>query len=56
MGFSLLFSLVTIIGSYLIGLALALILNKDVPGRGFFRAAFIIPWVIPTIVSVSAWR
>ena len=56
MGFSLLFSLVTFIGSYLIGLALALILNKDVPGRGFFRAAFIIPWVIPTIVSVSAWR
>lgn len=56
MGFSVLFSFVTIVGSYLIGLALAMILNKDVPGRGFFRAAFIIPWVIPTIVSVSAWR
>lgn len=55
-GFSIFFSAITIIGSYLIGLILALILNKNVPGRGFFRAAFIIPWVIPTVVSVSAWR
>lgn len=56
MKFSVIFSLATIVGSYLIGLALALILNKDIPGRGFFRAALIIPWVIPSVVSISAWR
>lgn len=56
MKFSVIFALAAIIGSYLVGLVLALVLNKDIPGRGFFRAAFIIPWVIPTVVSVSAWR
>lgn len=54
--FSLVFSFFSVIGSYLIGLGLALLLNMKVPGRGFFRAALLIPWIIPSIVSVVCWR
>src|SRR5919197_1311828 len=35
---------------------LALLLNTPVWGRGFFRAALLIPWVIPPIVSIVSWR
>lgn len=41
--------------SYVAGLALALALNRNVPCRGFFRAVFLIPWVIPPVVAIINW-
>ncbi len=35
---------------------LALILNQDVKGRGFYRTLFYLPSLIPFTVAVSAWR
>ena len=54
--FSALFAVCNVIGSYVVGLGLALLLNKDVPGRGFFRVALLLPWIIPSIVSIVSWR
>ena len=54
--FSALFAFFGVLGSYAIGLALALLLNQDVPGRGFFRVALLLPWIIPSIVSIVSWR
>lgn len=54
--FSVLFSLGAVFGSYVIGLALALLLNKDIPFRGFFRVALLVPWIIPSVVSIISWR
>jgi ABC-type sugar transport system permease subunit len=54
--FSALFAFFSVFGSYIVGLALALLLNEDVPGRGFFRVALLIPWIIPSIVSIVSWR
>lgn len=54
--FSILFALGGVLGSYVIGLALALLLNKDIPFRGFFRVALLIPWIIPSVVSIISWR
>jgi ABC-type sugar transport system permease subunit len=54
--FSALFAVCAVFGSYLIGLALALLLNKDIPARGFFRVALLVPWIIPSIVSMISWR
>jgi ABC-type Fe3+ transport system permease subunit len=34
--FSAIFAIFSVVGSYIIGLALALLLNQDVPFRGFF--------------------
>jgi trehalose/maltose transport system permease protein len=39
-----------------LGLAIALILNTALPGRGLVRAAVLIPWAIPTIVSARMWQ
>ncbi len=54
--FSVVFALGGVFGSYLIGMALALLLNKDMPLRGFFRVALLVPWIIPSIVSIISWR
>ena len=54
--FSLVFAVCNVIGCYLLGLALALLVNMDVPGRGVFRVAFLLPWIVPSIVSIVCWR
>ena len=33
----------------------ALVLNAEFVGRGIVRAAILIPWAIPTIVSAKMW-
>ncbi|HEX3483357.1 MAG TPA: sugar ABC transporter permease [Kofleriaceae bacterium] len=39
----------------LLGLGVALVLNRAFPGRGVVRAAILIPWAIPTVVSAKIW-
>ena len=54
--FSAIFALFSVFGSWLMGLLLALLLNQDFPARGFFRVALLLPWIIPSIVSIVSWR
>jgi len=37
------------------GLIIALTLNTQMRGRGLLRAAMLIPWAIPTVVSAQMW-
>ncbi len=41
---------------YSIGLALALLLNRKMRGRGLYRLVLILPWAVPTFVTVFSWR
>ena len=42
---------------YSLGLGLALLLNKKgLRGRTFYRLMLILPWAVPTFVTVFAWR
>lgn len=41
--------------SLLVGLGLALTLNKVVRGRGLLRGLFIVPWLIPGVVIGITW-
>ncbi|MEV1022070.1 sugar ABC transporter permease [Streptomyces sp. NPDC050264] len=41
---------------YGIGLGLALLLNQKMRGRTFYRLMLILPWAVPTFVTVFAWR
>ena len=51
------FFAVTSVGlELIIGLGLALALNRAFRGRGLVRAAVLIPWAIPTVVSALLWR
>ncbi|HEX2686361.1 MAG TPA: sugar ABC transporter permease [Kofleriaceae bacterium] len=52
---TLLFTVVTVSIETVLGLAVALVLHRQFPGRGLVRAAVLIPWAIPTIVSAKMW-
>ncbi|MFC6285517.1 carbohydrate ABC transporter permease [Nocardioides sp. GCM10027113] len=39
-----------------IGLALAIMLNRNMRGRAFYRVALIVPWAVPAFVAAFAWR
>ncbi|KZL17977.1 Trehalose transport system permease protein SugA [Pseudovibrio axinellae] len=49
------FSVISVGLETLIGLFVALLLNAQFKGRGIVRAAVLIPWAIPTIVSAKMW-
>jgi multiple sugar transport system permease protein len=46
----------SVAGAYLLGLALALLTNMNIHGRGFFRALFLIPWVMPDVCTALLWK
>lgn len=49
------FAFVSVFFETVLGLIVALVLNAEFKGRGFVRAAILIPWAIPTIVSAKMW-
>ena len=49
------FTLFSVSLETLLGLGIALVLNQAFPGRGIVRAAILIPWAIPTVVSARIW-
>lgn len=49
------FSLISVSLETFFGLLVALVLNMEFKGRGLVRAAILIPWAIPTVVSARMW-
>ena len=49
------FSVVSVTLETLLGLAVAMLLNQEFKGRNWVRAAVLVPWAIPTIVSAKMW-
>jgi trehalose/maltose transport system permease protein len=49
------FAFVSVFFETVFGLMVALVLNANFYGRGLVRAAILIPWAIPTIVSAKMW-
>jgi len=45
-----------LICEFLLGLALALLLNHEIRGRGVFRAALLVPMMLPAVVVGVVWR
>jgi multiple sugar transport system permease protein len=51
-----LFFAIGVIGpAFLIGLALALLLNRDFPGRRSLRSLMLLPWAVPGVVAALAF-
>jgi multiple sugar transport system permease protein len=55
LGITMQFSVCAVGGEFILGLLLALFLNRSVWGRPAFRAIFLVPWVIPTVVCALLW-
>lgn len=53
---TLVFTIVSVALEMVLGLAIALLLNEAIPGRGVLRAAILVPWSIPVVVSAKIWE
>ncbi|MEX1180124.1 MAG: sugar ABC transporter permease [Cucumibacter sp.] len=49
------FAVISVSLETILGMVVALVLNAEFKGRGIVRAAILIPWAIPTIVSARMW-
>ncbi|HWN68347.1 MAG TPA: sugar ABC transporter permease [Haliangium sp.] len=49
------FAVVSVLIETVLGLVVALVLNAQFRFRGLVRAAVLIPWAIPTVVSAKMW-
>ena len=55
--FTLIWTLTNVIAHVSIGLALAMVLNNPhIRGRTAYRTALLLPWAIPSYISVLIWR
>lgn len=51
-----LFTIGSIAGQFVIGLALAVFFKRVFPLSGFLRAMLLLPWLLPLIVASATWR
>jgi len=56
MGHTAFFTVATVGIELVLGLALAMAMNRAFRGRGLMRAAVLVPWAIPTVVAALLWR
>ncbi|KHL03557.1 carbohydrate ABC transporter permease [Sinomonas humi] len=54
--FTLIFTLVGVFGSWVIGLVLALLLRTRIPAGGVFKVLLLLPWIVPVVVSAFSWN
>jgi len=54
--FTLIFTVVGVFGSWIVGLALALLLRTRIPAGGVFKVLLLLPWVVPVVVSATSWN
>src|SRR5579884_1433215 len=47
------FTVLTLVFEFGLGMIIALVVNSNFKGRGVMRAAMLIPWAIPTVVSAQ---
>ena len=52
---TLIFTLIAVTLETLFGLGIALLLNDTFPGRGLVRAAVLVPWAFPALLSAQMW-
>jgi multiple sugar transport system permease protein len=55
LGTTLYFTAVAVSAELLLGLTFAMLLHASFRGRGLMRAAVLVPWAIPTVVSARLW-
>ena len=49
------YAFLTVFGSVIYSMFIALLLNRKIPARGFFRAVFYVPYIIPAMAVYTCW-
>ena len=49
------YALMAVLGSMIYSLIIAMLLNRKIPARGFFRAVFYLPYVLPAAAVYVGW-
>lgn len=52
---TLLYTVVAVAAKLVLGLAVALVVNRDFRAKGLVRAVMLLPWIIPTALSAIVW-
>lgn len=55
-GNTLFFTVVSVLLELILGLFVAMVVNSKFRGRGLMRAAMLVPWAIPTVISARLWE
>jgi trehalose/maltose transport system permease protein len=55
-GNTLYFTVISVILELILGLFIAMVINSKFQGRGLMRAAMLVPWAIPTVISARLWE
>jgi trehalose/maltose transport system permease protein len=50
------FTVITVIFEFVLGIVIAMVVNSSFKGRGLMRAAMLVPWAIPTVISAQMWK
>ena len=50
------FTFISVIGSMIYSLIIALLLNRKIPARGFWRAIFYLPYLLPAVAVYLGWN
>ena len=53
---TLIFTVATVLLETALGMVFALVLHRQFRGRGLMRAATLVPWAIPTVISAKMWQ
>jgi multiple sugar transport system permease protein len=54
--FTFIFTITGVFGSWLVGLALALLLSTRIPANDVFKVLLLLPWIVPVVVSAFSWN
>ena len=49
------FTILAVVGSMVYSLVIAMLLNRKIPARGFFRALFFLPYMLPAVAVYLGW-
>jgi multiple sugar transport system permease protein len=53
--YSFIYTVFVVVIAYFVGLTFAMLLNRNIKGRGLFRALALVPWIIPSAVAAVTW-
>lgn len=56
LGRTLIFTVAVVLGHFIIGFLFALILNREMKGRTFFRVILLLPWLFSEVVVATLWK